>query len=132
MYSFGFAPAGDYHAPNGSAILHANGKTIIHNTGLRSRSHGRDDAARYLLPELRRHLTRPDAIVLTRKNLRDISALKTLLDAYPATPVYSTVIIPDLPYPVRYCPATNPAGITFSKTNDGCTARFGDVILAAP
>ena len=127
-----FAPAGDYHAPNGSAILHANGKTIIHNTGLRSRSHGRDDAARYLLPELRRHLTRPDAIVLTRKNLRDISALKTLLDAYPATPVYSTVIIPDLPYPVRYCPATNPAGITFSKTNDGCTARFGDVILAAP
>ena len=127
-----FAPAGDYHAPNGSAILHANGKTIIHNTGLRSRSHGRDDAARYLLPELRRHLTRPDAIVLTRKSLRDISALKTLLDAYPATPVYSTVIIPDLPYPVRYCPATNPAGITFSKTNDGCTARFGDVILAAP
>ena len=127
-----FAPAGDYHAPNGSAILHANGKTIIHNTGLRSRNHGRDDAARYLLPELRRHLTRPDAIVLTRKSLRDISALKTLLDAYPATPVYSTVIIPDLPYPVRYCPATNPAGITFSKTNDGCTARFGDVILAAP
>ena len=127
-----FAPAGDYHAPNGSAILRAGGKTIIHNTGLRSRNHGRDDAARYLLPELRRHAARPDAIVLTGKNLRDVSALKTLLDAWPDTPVYSTLIIPNLPYPVTYCPATNPAGIIFNKTNDGCAARFGDVILAAP
>ena len=127
-----FAPAGDYHAPNGSAILHANGKTIIHNTGLRSRSHGRDDAARYLLPELRRHAAHPDAIVLTGKNLRDVSALKTLLDAWPDTPVYSTLIIPNLPYPVTYCPATNPAGITFIKTNAGCSARFGDAVLTAP
>mgnify|MGYP002754213124 CR=1 FL=1 len=127
-----FAPAGDYHAPNGSAILHANGKTIIHNTGLRSRSHGRDDAARYLLPELRRHAAHPDAIVLTGKNLRDVSALKTLLDAWPDTPVYSTLIIPNLPYPVTYCPATNPAGITFIKTSAGCSARFGDAVLTAP
>ena len=127
-----FAPAGDYHAPNGSAILRAGGKTIIHNTGLRSRNHGRDDAARYLLPELRRHAAHPDAIVLTGKNLRDVSALKTLLDAWPDTPVYSTLIIPNLPYPVTYCPATNPAGITFIKTNTGCSARFGDAVLTAP
>ena len=127
-----FAPAGDYHAPNGSAILRANGKTLIHNTGLRSRNHGRDDAARYLLPELRRHYQRPDAIVLTGKSLREVSALKTLLDAWPETPVYSTVINTALPYPVIYCPAHNPAGITFIKTNDGCTARFGDTPLTAP
>ena len=127
-----FAPAGDYHAPNGSAILRAGGKTIIHNTGLRSRNHGRDAAARYLLHELRRHAAHPDAIVLTGKNLRGVSALKALLDAWPDTPVYSTLIIPNLPYPVTYCPATNPAGITFIKTNAGCSARFGDAVLAAP
>lgn len=125
-----FAPAGDYHAPNGSAILRADGKTVIVNTGLRHRNLGRDDAARYLLPELRRHYQRPDAIILTGKSLRDTSALKTLLDAYPETPVYSTVINTALPYPAIYCPAQNPAGITFIKTNDGCTARFGDTPLA--
>ena len=119
-----FAPAGDYHAPNGSAILRANGKTLIHNTGLRSRNHGRDDAARYLLPELRRHATRPDAIVLTSKSLRDISALKTLLETYPGTPVYSTLPLPDLPWDIRYCPTHNLAGITFEKSRDGCSARF--------
>ena len=127
-----FAPAGDYHAPNGSAILRADGKTIIVNTGLRHRNLGRDDAARYLLPELRRHYQRPDAIVLTGKSLREVSALKTLLDAWPGTPVYSTVINTALPYPVIYCPAHNPAGITFIKTNDGCTARFGGTPLTAP
>ena len=127
-----FAPAGDYHAPNGSAILRAGDKTVIVNTGLRHRNLGRDDAARYLLPELRRHYQRPDAIVLTGKNLREVSALKTLLDAYPETPVYSTVINTALPYPVIYCPAHNPAGITFIKTDEGCTARFGDTPLTAP
>ena len=127
-----FAPAGDYHAPNGSAILRADGKTVIVNTGLRHRNLGRDDAARYLLPELRRHYQRPDAIVLTGKSLREVSALKTLLDAYPETPVYSTVIHTALPYPVIYCPAHNPAGITFIKTDEGCTARFGDTPLTAP
>ena len=127
-----FAPAGDYHAPNGSAILRAGGKTVIVNTGLRHRNLGRDDAARYLLPELRRHYQRPDAIVLTGKSLREVSALKTLLDAYPETPVYSTVINTALPYPVIYCPAHNPAGITFIKTDEGCTARFGDTPLTAP
>ena len=124
-----FAPAGDYHAPNGSAILRAGGKTVIVNTGLRHRNLGRDDAARYLLPELRRHYQRPDAIVLTGKSLRDTSALKTLLDAWPETPVYSTVINTALPYPAIYCPAHNPAGITFIKTDEGCTARFGDTPL---
>ena len=127
-----FAPAGDYHAPNGSAILRADGKTVIVNTGLRHRNLGRDDAARYLLPELRRHYQRPDAIILTGKSLRDTSALKTLLDAWPETPVYSTVINTALPYPVIYCPAHNPAGITFIKTDEGCTARFGDTPLTAP
>ncbi len=124
-----FAPAGDYHAPNGSAILRANGKTLIHNTGLRSRNHGRDDAARYLLPELRRHATRPDAIVLTSKSLRDISALKTLLETYPGTPVYSTLPLPDLPWDIRYCPTHNLAGITFEKSRDGCSARFAGQTL---
>ena len=124
-----FAPSGDYHAPNGSAILRANGKTLIHNTGLRSRNHGRDDAARYLLPELRRHATRPDAIVLTSKSLHDISALKTLLDAYPGTPVYSTLPLPDLPWDIRYCPTHNLAGITFEKSRDGCSARFAGQTL---
>ena len=127
-----FTPAGDYHAPNGSAILRAGGKTVIVNTGLRHRNLGRDDAARYLLPELRRHYQRPDAIVLTGKSLREVSALKTLLDAYPETPVYSTVIHTALPYPVIYCPAHNPAEITFIKTDEGCTARFGDTPLTAP
>lgn len=124
-----FAPAGDYHAPNGSAILRANGKTLIHNTGLRSRNHGRDDAARYLLPELRRHATRPDAIVLTSKSLHDISALKTLLETYPGTPVYSTLPLPDLPWDIRYCPTHNLAGITFEKSRDGCSARFAGQTL---
>ncbi|RKW17171.1 MAG: ComEC/Rec2 family competence protein [Cardiobacterium sp.] len=124
-----FAPAGDYHAPNGSAILRANGKTLIHNTGLRSRNHGRDDAARYLLPELRRHATHPDAIVLTSKSLRDISALKTLLETYPGTPVYSTLPLPDLPWDIRYCPTHNLAGITFEKSRDGCSARFAGQTL---
>ena len=127
-----FTPAGDYHAPNGSAILRAGDKTVIVNTGLRHRNLGRDDAARYLLPELRRHYQRPDAIILTGKSLREVSALKTLLDAYPETPVYSTVIHTALPYPVIYCPAHNPAGITFIKTYEGCTARFGDTPLTAP
>ena len=124
-----FAPSGDYHAPNGSAILRANGKTLIHNTGLRSRNHGRDDAARYLLPELRRHATHPDAIVLTSKSLRDISALKTLLETYPGTPVYSTLPLPDLPWDIRYCPTHNLAGITFEKSRDGCSARFAGQTL---
>ena len=127
-----FAPAGDYHAPNGSAILRAGGKTIIHNTGLRSRNHDRDDAARYLLPELRRHATRPDAIVLSSKNLRDVSALKTLLDAYPGTPVYSTLPLPELPWDIHYCPAQNPAGIVFEKSRDGCSARFAGQTLKKP
>ena len=124
-----FAPAGDYHAPNGSAILRANGKTLIHNTGLRSRNHGRDDAARYLLPELRRHATHPDAIVLTSKSLHDVSALKTLLETYPGTPVYSTLPLPDLPWDIRYCPTHNLAGITFEKSRDGCSARFAGQTL---
>jgi len=124
-----FAPSGDYHAPNGSAILRANGKTLIHNTGLRSHNHGRDDAARYLLPELRRHATRPDAIVLTSKSLHDISALKTLLETYPGTPVYSTLPLPDLPWDIRYCPTHNLAGITFEKSRDGCSARFAGQTL---
>ena len=124
-----FAPAGDYHAPNGSAILRAGGKTVIVNTGLRHRNLGRDDAARYLLPELRRRGRRPDAIVLTGKNLRHTSALITLLDAYPQTPVYSTLPLPDLPFAVAYCPAANAAGLVFSKTAAGCTARFGSVRL---
>ena len=127
-----FAPAGNYHAPNGSAILRADGKTVIHNTGLRSRNHDRDDAARYLLPELRRHATRPDAIVLSSKNLRDVSALKTLLDAYPSTPVYSTLPLPELPWDIHYCPAQNPAGIVFEKSRDGCSARFAGQTLKKP
>ena len=73
-----------------------------------------------------------DASVRTGKNLRDVGALRALLDAWPDTPVYSTLIIPNLPYPVTYCPATNPAGITFIKTNAGCSARFGDAVLTAP
>ena len=119
----------DFLAPNGSAVRYFGGKTLVVNTGLRHRNYGRDDAARYLLPELRRRGRRPDAIVLTGKNLRHTSALITLLDAYPQTPVYSTLPLPDLPFAVAYCPAANAAGLVFSKTAAGCTARFGSVRL---
>jgi hypothetical protein len=81
------------------------------------------------LPELRRHATRPDAIVLTSKSLHDISALKTLLETYPGTPVYSTLPLPDLPWDIRYCPTHNLAGITFEKSRDGCSARFAGQTL---
>lgn len=122
-------PPPDYHAPNGSAVYYHGSKTLVLNAGLRHRNLGRDDAARYLLPELRRHARRPDAIVLTGKGLRQTSALITLLTAYPQTPVYSTLPLPNLPFAVTYCPADNAAGLVFTKTATGCTARFGEVLL---
>ena len=122
-------PPPDYHAPNGSAVYYRGGKTLVVNAGLRHRNLGRDDAARYLLPELRRHARRPDAIVLTGKGLRQTSALITLLTAYPQTPVYSPLPLPNLPFAVTYCPADNAAGLVFTKTATGCTARFGEVNL---
>ena len=127
-----FAPPRDFLAPNGSAVHYHGNKTLVVNTGLRHRNSGRDDAARYLLPELRRHGRRPDAIVLTGKSLRDTSALITLLTAYPQTPLYSTVPLSDLPFAVTYCPAANAAGITFVKTRTGCTAHFGAVEISVP
>ena len=122
-------PPPDYHAPNGSAVYYHGSKTLVVNAGLRHRNLGRDDAARYLLPELRRHARRPDAIVLTGKSLRQTSALITLLAAYPQTPVYSTLPLPNLPFAVTYCPADNAAGLVFTKTATGCSARFGEVLL---
>lgn len=122
-------PPPDYHAPNGSAVYYHGSKTLVVNAGLRHRNLGRDDAARYLLPELRRHARRPDAIVLTDKGLRQTSALITLLTAYPQTPVYSTLPLPNLPFAVTYCPADNAAGLVFTKTATGCSARFGEVLL---
>lgn len=127
-----FSPPRDYLAPNGSAVYYHGSKTLVVNTGLRHRSSGRDDAARYLLPELRRHGRRPDAILLTSKSLRDNLALITLLNAYPQTPLYSTLPLPDLPFAVIYCPAENMAGITFVKTATGCTAHFGTVEIPVP
>ena len=127
-----FVPPHDFLAPNGSAVRYHGDKTLVVNAGLRHRNSGRDDAARYLLPELRRHGRRPDAIVLTSKSVRDTSALITLLDAYPQTPLYSTVPLPDLPFAVTYCPAENAAGVTFVKTITGCTAYLGAVEITVP
>ena len=91
-----------YHSPNGNAaVLHTRAASIVINPGYRYRE--RDDARRYLLPELRRRGRAPAYILITADKKRAHSALKTLLDAYPGTPVYSLVSLRDFPFATQYC-----------------------------
>lgn len=91
-----------YQTPNGNAaVLHIRAASIVINPGYRYRE--RDDARRYLLPELRRRGRAPAYILITADKKRAHSALKTLLDAYPGTPVYSLVPLRDFPFATQYC-----------------------------
>lgn len=96
-----------YQTPNGNAaILHTREGSLVINPGYRYRE--RDDARRYLLPELRRRARAPVAILITADKKRQHSALKTLLDAYPQTPVISLVPLKDYPFAVAHCPPNPP------------------------
>lgn len=96
-----------YQTPNGNAaILHTREGSLVINPGYRYRE--RDDARRHLLPELRRRARAPVAILITADKKRQHSALKTLLDAYPQTPVISLVPLKDYPFAVAHCPPNPP------------------------
>ena len=90
------------YANGNAALLHGDSASVIINPGYRYRD--RDDAARYLLPELRRRGRVPLAIVITADKKRAHSALQTVLDAYPGTPVYSLVLLKNFPFAYEYCP----------------------------
>lgn len=93
-----------YRSPNGhAALLHTRDASVVINPGYRYRE--RDDAKRYVLPELRRRGRSPAFILITADKKNAHSALKTLLDAYPHTPVYSLVPLKDFPFAVDVCPA---------------------------
>lgn len=122
-------PPRNYYAPNGSAVLYQQNHTIIINSGYRNRHQPRDDASRYLLPELRHHYRKPNAIILTSRAVRDNSAVITLLQAYPDTPLYSTVVLADFPFTIIYCPTDNSAGISFHKSRMNCHATFAGLTI---
>lgn len=94
-------------------ILFAPEETIVINSGYRHRN--RDDARRYLLPALRHRSKRPDAIVLTGTSAYQTTGLVSLLKAYPGTPVYTLVPMPDLPFTTQYCPKTNTGSLHFLR-----------------
>ncbi|WP_072576705.1 ComEC/Rec2 family competence protein [Suttonella ornithocola] len=82
------------------------GEAIIINTGYTY--HSKNQARYQILPALRHRAAKPIAIILTENNLRATTGLKTLLHHYPNTPIYSTIPIPNLPFPYQYCPNTSP------------------------
>lgn len=113
---------GLYESPNGhAAVLHGRDGSIVVNPGYRYRE--RDDARRHILPELRRRGRRPVFIVITADRKNAHSALKTLLDAYPGTPVYSAVALKDFPFAVVHCPRPPFA--------EDCTMRFAGFHIGA-
>lgn len=105
-----------YQTPNdNAAILHDREGSIVINPGYRYRE--RDDARRYLLPELRRRARAPVAILITADKKRHHSALKTLLDAYPQTPVITLVPLKDYPFAVAHCPDALPLPAPWQFSN---------------
>ena len=94
-------------------ILFASGRTIVVNSGYRHRN--RDDARRYLLPALRHRGRKPDAIVLGGGSPYQTSGLVTLLTAYPGTPVYTLLPMPDLPFNTQYCPQHGTGDLHFLR-----------------
>ncbi|MDO5091444.1 MAG: ComEC/Rec2 family competence protein [Cardiobacteriaceae bacterium] len=96
-----------YQSANGNAaILHTPQGSVVINPGYRYRE--RDDARRHLLPELRHRARAPLLILITADRKRQHSALKTLLDAYPATPVVSLVPLRDYPFAHERCTSRTP------------------------
>ncbi len=62
-----------------------------------------------------------DAIVLTGSSPYQTSGLITLLTAYPGTPVYTLLPMPELPFATQYCPQQAIDGIRFLR-NRHCEA----------
>ena len=104
-----------YQAPTRKPayVLFTPGRTIVVNSGYRKRN--QDDAKRYLLPALRHRGRVPDAIVLTGSSPYQTSGLITLLTAYPGTPVYTLLPMPELPFATQYCPQQAIDGLRFLR-----------------
>lgn len=102
------------------AIIMNRQQTLVINAGYHH--HQRDDAKRYLIPQLKAHARRPDAILITNQSLYANSALNSLLTVYPQTPVYTLVKMPNFPFAHSYCPQQAVAGLRF-RENQGCEVR---------
>lgn len=117
-----------YHLPNKrlpSIIIYPpNAAPIIINTGYRYRE--RNDAKRYLLPHLRQRFARPQAIIITKDSRYATGGIATLLSAYPNTPIYTLVNIPELTFSHQYCPELpEETGMRFTQGQE-CQLTIGE------
>lgn len=98
-------------------------QAIVINTGYHYKS--QNDAARYILPELRHRAAKPIAIILTNPSPYATTGIATLLTAYPDTPIYTTIPIRDIPFTIHYCPdhSHHPA-IQFTHQNGQCQLKI--------
>lgn len=103
---------------------------LIINTGYHYRE--RNDAKRYLIPQLRHRAARPQAIIISHNSRYSSSGINTLLSTYPNTPIYSLVPLPNLAFPYQYCPElpTN-RSFHFSKQGTNCRLHIGEQSFSA-
>lgn len=106
----------------GAAIYPDRGRAIFVNTGYAMRT--RNDMQQHILPALRQKYLIPAAAIITADSPAAASGLKTLLEAYPNIPLYTTVPNLHLPFSIAYCPArTSIPELTFQH-HDTCTASY--------
>lgn len=84
-------------------IVQTEPGVVIINSGTKSKRTGRDDAARQLLPYLRRRGLEPSALLITERAVAANSAVVSLKTAYPDLPIYRFVSLDGFPYPAVDC-----------------------------
>lgn len=84
-------------------IVQTEQGVVIINSGTKSKRTGRDDAARQLLPYLRRRGLVPSALLVTERAVAANSAVVSLKTAYPDLPIYRFVSLDGFAYPSIDC-----------------------------